>query len=55
MDTTKSGLLGVQMTLVGLLLALFFEGVYPYPLVGLLLGIGGTVVVLEDVFDLTPK
>ena len=51
MDTTDSGILGVQMTLFGLLLIAFFEGVYPYPLVGLLFGLAGTAVVLTGLFS----
>ncbi len=43
------------MTLVGLLLAVFFEGVYPYPLVGFLFGLAGTAVVLTGVFSGTPE
>lgn len=51
MDTVESGVLGVQMTLVGLFLVVFFEGVYPYPLVGLLFGLVGTAVVLTGMFS----
>lgn len=46
METTERGILGVQLTLVGLLLVVFFEGVFPYPFVGLLLGVVGTAIVL---------
>ncbi len=38
------------MTLVGLLLVVFFEGVYPFPLVGFLFGLAGTAVVLSGLF-----
>lgn len=51
METTEEGLLGVQLTLIGLLLIVFFEGVFPYPLVGLLFGIVGTAVVLTALFS----
>ena len=50
MDTVESGILGVQVTLVGLFLVVFFEGVDPYPLVGLLFGLLGTVIVLTGMF-----
>jgi hypothetical protein len=50
MDSTESGILGMQLTLVGLFLVVFFEGVSPYPLVGLLLGIAGTAVVFGGLF-----
>ncbi|WP_324760709.1 hypothetical protein [Haloarcula montana] len=46
MEKTEVELLGVQLTLVGLLLVVFFESVFPYPLVGLLLGLVGTSVFL---------
>ncbi|WP_336338741.1 hypothetical protein [Haloarcula brevis] len=52
-NTVESGILGVQMSLVGLLLVVFFEGVYPYPLVGFLFGLAGTVVVLTGIFSET--
>jgi hypothetical protein len=51
MDTIESGIFGIQMTLVGLFLVVFFEGVYPYPLVGLLFGLTGTAVVLTGLFS----
>lgn len=46
MEKTETELLGVQLTLVGLLLIVFFEGVFPYPLVGLVFGVVGTAVFL---------
>lgn len=51
MEKTETELFGVQLTLVGLFLVAFFEGVYPYPLVGLLFGILGTAVVMTAVFS----
>lgn len=53
MDTTEAELVGVQVTLVGLFLVVFFEGVDPYPLVGLLAGVAGTSVVLTAAFSET--
>ncbi|MFC6939361.1 hypothetical protein ACFQE8_05205 [Salinirubellus sp. GCM10025818] len=50
MNTTEAGILGVQVTLVGLFLVVFFEGVSPYPLVGLLFGGTGTAVVASALF-----
>jgi len=47
MEKTEAELLGVQLTLVGLLLIVFFEGVFPYPFVGLLFGGVGTSVFLS--------
>jgi|AntRauTorcE11898_2_1112593.scaffolds.fasta_scaffold110169_1 uncharacterized membrane protein YeaQ/YmgE (transglycosylase-associated protein family) len=52
MDEIQQGLLGVQSTVVGLFLATFFDGVDPYPIVGLLLAALGTAIVLVAVFDL---
>jgi hypothetical protein len=46
MKQTEAALLGVQVTLVGLFLVTFFEGVFPYPFVGLLFGVVGTAIVL---------
>ncbi|NLV07828.1 hypothetical protein [Haloarcula rubripromontorii] len=46
METTEAELLGVQMTLVGLFLVIFFDGVFPYPTVGLMFGALGTTVFL---------
>lgn len=51
MEKTDAELLGVQLTLVGLLLVVFFEGVFPYPFVGLLFGIVGTSVFLIALFS----
>lgn len=48
MDETLPAILGVQVTLVGLLLVTAFESVSPYPLVGLFLGGVGTVIVLAS-------
>ncbi|MFT4920907.1 MAG: hypothetical protein ACI8XM_000098 [Haloarculaceae archaeon] len=45
----------MQMTPVGLLLIVFFEGVYPYPLLGLLFGLAGTAVVLTGMFSGTAE
>lgn len=53
MEKTEVGILGVQLTLVGLFLVVFFEGVFPYPLVGLLFGAVGTFVVLNALFSET--
>lgn len=56
MEKTETELLGVQLTLVGLFLVAFFEGVYPYPLVGLLFGVVGTAVVMTALLsDTWPK
>ena len=49
MDDTKQMLLGIQGTLLGLVLVTFFEGVAPYPLFGLLFAGVGTAVVAETV------
>jgi hypothetical protein len=51
METTEAELLGVQSTLVGLFLAVFFDGVFPYPFVGLLFGAVGTAVFLTALFS----
>jgi len=50
MEKTEAELLGVQVTLIGLFLIVFFEGVFPYPLVGLLFGAVGTSIVLTALF-----
>lgn len=44
-------LLGVQLTLVGLFLVVYFEGVFPVPFVGLLFGAVGTSIVLTALFS----
>lgn len=51
MEKIEAELLGVQLTLVGLFLVVFFEGVFPYPLVGLLFGGVGTSIVLTTLFS----
>jgi len=51
METTEVELLGVQLTLVGLFLVVFFEGVFPYPIVGLIFGAVGTAIVLTAMFS----
>lgn len=51
MEKTEIELLGVQLTLIGLFLVVFFEGVSPYPLVGLLFAIAGTSVFLTAMFS----
>lgn len=51
MKTTERGVLGVQLTLIGLFLVVFFEGVFPYPFVGLLFGLAGTAVVFTALFS----
>lgn len=53
MEKIEAELLGVQLTLVGLFLATFFEGVFPYPFVGLLFGAVGTSVVLTALLSTT--
>lgn len=53
MEKTEAELLAVQLTLVGLLLVVFFEGVYPYPLVGLLFRVVGRSVFLTALFSNT--
>lgn len=49
-DATAAGILGVQLALVGLFLAAFFENVSVSPLVGLRLAVTGTAVVLTALF-----
>lgn len=53
MHSSEGGILGIQLTLMGLFLVVFFESVYPYPLVGLLLGAVGTAVVFSALFTQT--
>lgn len=53
MEKTGKQLFGVQLTLVGLFLVVFFEGVYLYPLVGLLFGVVGTAVVITTLLSET--
>jgi len=53
MNSSEVGILGVQLTLMGLLLVVFFESVFPYPVVGLLLGVVGTAVVFSGIFSQT--
>lgn len=47
MNSSEVGILGVQLTLVGLFLVVLYENVYPLPLIGALLGVVGTVVVFS--------
>jgi hypothetical protein len=49
-NTSEAGMLGIQVTLVGLFIVVFFEGLFPYPLLGLLLGGIGTAVVMMALF-----
>jgi hypothetical protein len=51
MDDTHEMLLGVQVTLLGLLVATVFDGVGSYPLAGILLGAVGTMVVAAGLLD----
>jgi hypothetical protein len=51
MDTLVGGILGIQITLVGLLLGVLFREVPPYDLLAVLLGAVGTIVVLAAAFD----
>ena len=53
MDSSEAGILGVQVTLMGLFLVVFFESVFPYPLVGLIVGAVGTAVVFSAIFSQT--
>jgi len=46
MEKIEAELLGVQLTLVGLFLVVLFEGVFPYPTIGLVFGSLGTAVFL---------
>ena len=50
-DHLLRGLLGIQVTLVGLLLGTLFRDVPPYDLLAVLLGVVGTIVVLTAAFD----
>lgn len=52
MDNPLKGILGVQITLVGVLLGTLFREVPPYDLLAVLLGAVGTMVVLAAVFDM---
>jgi hypothetical protein len=52
MDRLLRGILGIQVTLVGLLLGTLFREVPPYDLLAVLLGAIGTIVVLAATFDL---
>lgn len=51
MDTTAQGILGVQLTLIGLYLVAYFNELSSFPEVGLLLGLGGTAVTMDAVFN----
>jgi len=50
-DTIQKGLLGLQVTLIGLLLGTLFGEVPPYDIVAFVLGIVGTILVLVAVFE----
>jgi hypothetical protein len=52
MDNLLRGILGIQVTLVGLLLGTLFQEVPPYDLLAVLLGVIGTIVVLAAAVDL---
>jgi uncharacterized membrane protein YgaE (UPF0421/DUF939 family) len=52
-DTIQKGLLGLQVTLIGLLLGTLFAEVPPYDIVAFGLGIVGTILVLVAVFEST--
>ncbi len=52
MNNIQRGILGVQVTLVGLLLGTVFGDVSPFDIVALVLGIVGTILVLIAVFDI---
>ena len=52
MNTTQKGMLGIQVTLVGVLLGTLFGGVSPFDLVAFVLGILGTTLVLIAVVDI---
>jgi hypothetical protein len=47
-----TALLGVQVTLVGLFMVTFFEGVPPFPLIGFLMGLLGTAVFAAGYLEL---
>ena len=49
MERTRQGILGIQLTVVGLFLVTYFDGVASLPLVGLALGVAGTVVTIMAV------
>ncbi|AHG02268.1 hypothetical protein HALLA_20415 (plasmid) [Halostagnicola larsenii XH-48] len=49
MERTGQGILGIQLTVVGLLVVTYFDGVASVPLVGLALGVVGTVVTVTAV------
>jgi hypothetical protein len=50
-DDTLRGILGIQLTLVGLLLGTLFGEVPPYDVLAVVLGTVGTVLVLVAAFD----
>jgi hypothetical protein len=52
MNNLLRGILGIQVTLVGLLLGVLFQEVPPYDLLAVLLGAIGTIVVLAAAFDM---
>ena len=54
MDGIRRGILGVQITLVGLLLGTLFGGVSPFDIVAVVLGVVGTVAVLTAVIGGDP-
>lgn len=49
MERTRQGILGIQLTVVGLFVVTYFDGVALLPLVGLVLGVVGTVVTVAAV------
>ncbi|RLM34698.1 hypothetical protein DVK01_13515 [Haloarcula sp. Atlit-120R] len=51
-ETIEAEFLGVQVTLAGLFLVILFDGVFPYPTVGLLFGALGTTVFLMRCFQI---
>jgi hypothetical protein len=53
MNSIEAGILGVQLTLVGLFFVVLYESVYPFPLIGFLLGAVGTGVVFSALFSQT--
>mgnify|MGYP007117004279 CR=1 FL=1 len=51
MENLFKGIVGIQVTLVGVLLGTLFRDVPPYDLLAILLGVVGTIVVLTAAFD----
>lgn len=49
MDSIKQGILGLQLTVVGLVVVTYFDGMSSLPLGGLVLALVGTIVTVTAV------